>query len=364
MAKDAELDRLKAVQDLAFQRKQSAYDAQQRAWERRSSARDAMNRAYEAKQRAYAEQESTWQALQHLRDSYGPRIEQLNRLQEAAFQNMGRAFDNASSAYDRRDGASAASYAAEGHRHKAESQGYVSERRGLVAELRAAKDRHESTKPAFQRAKDDFSTCKRTFDAAKAEHERAQTEFQRAKADFDTAAKAFKVRLEKVKAENKKRREDYREIARRAGVPVQHLDNIKVRKNSDGSYDIFYGGAGAPDGLGHGHATLDRFGNAAHDRRPFDVNSPENFAEEQAYIDFQRSKGHRGGYGLAHYGYIDGLPVTYAHGWGSKDGHTLLADGHVDKKTFHRSGNHNHYGPGKGPHDNAMDRGKYTGPGA
>ena len=52
MAKDAELDRLKAAQDLAFQRKQDAYQAQQRAWEKRSSARDTMNRAYEAKQRA------------------------------------------------------------------------------------------------------------------------------------------------------------------------------------------------------------------------------------------------------------------------------------------------------------------------
>ena len=61
MAKDAELDRLKTAQDLAFQRKQDAYQAQQRAWERRSSARDAMNRAHEAKQRAYAEQDRTWQ---------------------------------------------------------------------------------------------------------------------------------------------------------------------------------------------------------------------------------------------------------------------------------------------------------------
>ena len=59
MAKDAELDRLKAAQDLAFQRKQDAYQAQQRAWEHRSSARDAMNRAFESKQRAYATQEST-----------------------------------------------------------------------------------------------------------------------------------------------------------------------------------------------------------------------------------------------------------------------------------------------------------------
>lgn len=48
MARDAELDRLKAAQDLAFQRKQDAYQAMQRAWNRRSSARDTLNRAREA----------------------------------------------------------------------------------------------------------------------------------------------------------------------------------------------------------------------------------------------------------------------------------------------------------------------------
>lgn len=123
MARDAELDRLKTAQDLAYQRKQDAYRAQQRAWEKRSSARDVMNPAFEAKQRAYAAQDSTWQDLQRMRDSYGLRIDRLNSLQETAFQNMKRAFDNASSAHDRRDGAGAASYAAEGHRYKAESQG-------------------------------------------------------------------------------------------------------------------------------------------------------------------------------------------------------------------------------------------------
>lgn len=40
MARDAELDRLKAAQGAAFQRKQNAYQAQQTAWEKLSSARD------------------------------------------------------------------------------------------------------------------------------------------------------------------------------------------------------------------------------------------------------------------------------------------------------------------------------------
>lgn len=270
MARDAELDRLKAAQDLAFQRKQDAYQAQQRAWERRSSARDAMNRAFEAKQRAYTEQDRTWQHYQSVRSANGPRIDSLNSQQESAFQNMKRSYDAASSAYDRRDGASASSYAAEGRRYKEESQGYVSERRRLVEEIRSARAQHEASKPAFQRAKDDFNAAKRTFDAAKAEHERAQTEFKRAKVDFDQAAKAFKTRLEKVRAEGKKRNEDRQSLARKAGVPAQYLDRVWVSKKPDGTTNLYFGGVGEPNGPGHGHYVLDRSGNVTYRRDPFD----------------------------------------------------------------------------------------------
>lgn len=113
MARDAELDRLKVAQDVAFQRKQNAYQAQQTAWEKLSSARDEMNRAYEAKQRVYYTQDQAWQYYQSVKSHNGPRIDWLNSQQEHAFQNMKQAFENASSAYERRDGASASMYAAE-----------------------------------------------------------------------------------------------------------------------------------------------------------------------------------------------------------------------------------------------------------
>lgn len=277
MARDAELDRLKTAQDDAFRRKQEAHKVQQSAWERRSTAREAMNRAHEAKQRAYAEQDRTWQYYQSVRNSNGPRIESLNAQQETAFQNMKQAFDNASSAHNRRDGASAASYAADGHRFKAEAQGYVAERRRLVAEIRAAGDAHHATKPAFQRAKDEFNECKRAFDAAKANHEQAQAAFKQAKEAFDTAAKAFRERLDKVKAEGKKRNDDKRTVAERAGVPRQYLDNIWVSKKPDGTINIYFGGIGSPNGLGHGHYTMDTRGDVTYKREPFDPHGAQNF---------------------------------------------------------------------------------------
>lgn len=281
MAKDAELDRLKTAQDLAFQRKQGAYQAQQRAWEKRSSARDAKNRAHEAKQRAYAEQDRTWQYYQSVRSANGPRIDSLNEQQESAFQNMKRSYDAASSAYDRRDGASASSYAAEGRSYKEESQRCVAERRRLVEEIRSARTQHDASKPAFQCAKVDFNSAKRAFDSAKAEHERAQTEFQRAKADFDSCAKAFKSRLEKVKAEGQKRREDKMSIAAKAGVPHQYRDNVWVSTDSSGNTNIYFGGAGKPNGPGHGHYVMDRSGKVTYKRDPFDPHGAQNVVRDE-----------------------------------------------------------------------------------
>ncbi len=284
MAKDAELDRLKAAQDVAFQRKQHAYQAQQLVWEKRSSARDAMNRAYEAKQRAYQEQDRTWQYYQNVRNSHGPRIDSLNAQQESAFQNMKRSYDVASSAYDRRDGASASSHAAEGRSYKEESQRCVAERRRLVEEIRSARTQHDASKPAFQRAKDDFSSAKRAFDSAKAEHERAQMEFKRAKADFDSCAKAFRSRLEKVKTEGQKRREDKKSIAAKAGVPHQYRDNVLVSTDSSGNTNIYFGGVGKPNGPGHGHYVMDRNGNVTYKRDPFDPHGAQNFEKADLYM--------------------------------------------------------------------------------
>lgn len=281
MPRDTELDRLKAAQDLAFRRKQDAYEAQQAAWERRSSARDAMNRAYEAKQSAYAVQDASWQELQRVRGRNGSQIDALNAQQERAFEAMKSAFADASAAHDRRDGAAARMYADQGHAHKAESQRCVVERRALVAEIRSAKDAHEATRPAFQEAKRVYDTLKQSFDRAKTEHERLQAEFRQAKAEFDPAAAAFKARLDKVKAENAKRNTDRRELARKADVPVQYLDQVWVSRKPDGTTNIYFGGVGKPDGPGHGHYVLDRNDNVTYKRDPFDPHGAQNIVRDE-----------------------------------------------------------------------------------
>lgn len=280
MAKDAELDRLKATQDLAFSRKQTAYDAQDAAWKTRKAAGDKMHAAFEEKQRAYDAQQKSWEGLQRLRDSYGPRIERLNASQETAFKNMSASFDNASAAHDRRDGAAAKSYSEQGQAYKAESKAYVEERRGLVAELRSATDRHNTYTPVFQAAKERFNAAKSAYDSTKTTHERAQTEFKAAKAVFDSASKAFKARLDAVKAQNAKKANDKRSIAERAGVPYAYRDNVYTNKDSDGTIQIYFGGVGEPNGPGHGHYTMDSSGKVTYKREPFDPHGEQNFVRD------------------------------------------------------------------------------------
>jgi hypothetical protein len=66
----------------------------------------------------------------------------------------------------------------------------------------------------------------------------------------------------------------------------------------------------------------------------------------------------------------DGQPVTASFGreGTSKEGHTLLSDGHVSSGNDFYGPNHgerhDHYGPGNGRNNNGTRRGQHTGYGA
>jgi hypothetical protein len=76
------------------------------------------------------------------------------------------------------------------------------------------------------------------------------------------------------------------------------------------------------------------------------------------------SGNHQGGWSEPVHGTDgQGNDVTASFGYGSKDGQTLLGDGHQDPQSFLQSG-HDHYGAGNGPNDNGTQRGQYTGNGS
>jgi hypothetical protein len=120
---------------------------------------------------------------------------------------------------------------------------------------------------------------------------------------------------------------------------------------------------------------LDEFKNALRDQAvgAFKYGASTSYRHNKAAMDAAKAErlareaptGHRGGFEEAQHGSINGHPVTFAFGFGSKEGHTLIADGHIsDERFFKQSANHDHYGPGDGPRNNGTLRGKYTGPGA
>lgn len=276
--RDAELDRLKVVRESARQRQQAAWEAQQAAWERRSSARAVMNRAWEAKQAAYADQQAAWEAYMSIKLTNGPRIESLSAQQEQAYQEMKSAFESASLAYDMRDGASARMHANQGHACKIRSQTLAAERRQLVSEIRAARERFDAVKPAFWSAKGEFARAQQTFHSARAEHELAEAEFKRAKADFESCTKAFRFRLDELKSASRKKR---KELAVKAGVPLQYQDDVWISIEPNGNVNIYFGGVDKPDGSGHGHYVMSQNGTVLYRRDPFAPHGAQNFTENR-----------------------------------------------------------------------------------
>lgn len=418
-----ELDRLAAEMNAAWRRKEDAQQACDRAWQRRCDTRAPMQQAAKAKDTAYETQQESWRELRSLRDRHGPRIEQLNRQQETAYQNMRSAFDRASASHEARDG-NAKYHADQGHEYKAEAQGYVAERRRLVEELQQATEKHNAVVAEFQRLKAAFDIARRPFLSAKAEHERCEEERKRCRQAFFAARNAFTQKLREVRGARARRNDDKRALAERAGVPAMYLDDVWISWQGD-VVNIYFGGVGAPNGEGHGHYVMHISGKVTYRRDPGQQHGGHNFTQErtrperdrrtkkesqpksggyfddalgpfmgpaskdnefddalgpfeeevgpnqrfdfdktESYIAREREGGHKGGFLPPVHGWIDGQAVTASFGWGTREGETLLADGHTNASKFKEHDSHNHYGSGNGPRGNVKDRFRYSGPGA
>ena len=158
----------------------------------------------------------------------------------------------------------------------------------LAHEVKRAKANAEASAPRVDSSA--FNYAKSTFESAKARHESAQDEFKRlkamrdsAKADFDhlqtqfkQAQATFNRKLEEVKSE--------RSVAKQRAVDKVNMalvhekggafylgsifgQDAKIRPRNDGSgkTDVFFGGLNAAgDGMGHGHAIIDRDGSVTY----------------------------------------------------------------------------------------------------
>lgn len=362
MARNLELDALKQREQVAFQRKQTAfqkykdakdrasvaYDIMQTAWVERSSAREKMNREFETMQRASDNYCEVWDRYKYIRDCNNSRIESLRYEADREHEMMKNCFDQASAAYEYGSKSEAPIYATKGHEHKERRNELNEEVKILIREIQEAKASAQYRAPktdssAFHRAKDYFESVKSRHEIAQAEFKRLKAERDSLKAEFDSAQEEhvrlkteFQKRLEEIKA-NKKRERD--KILDKAGVRWSERGDAKIVKKVDGTTQIYHGGFGKGDGFGHGHTALDQFGNKTYDRGAFEEHGCQNFVND----DPLKSYPGRGQWGELRHGWIDDHAVTWCEGVGANVGQTLICDGHVDRVYF--DSHHDHYGP-------------------
>lgn len=290
VARDAELDRLKAKQDQTFQRQQEAfrimkrkqdqqhllYEQQQVAWNRRQKARDEMNREYDRMQADRAQNDRIWSDYKRIRDYNNSRISSLKPQADSIYRSMVSAFERASSAYNGGDKASAPGYAEEGRRYKATLQSLNSEIKALGAEVKSAKSSAEALSGGNTNAAT-FNSAKSRFQDAKSEHESIQAKFKIAKAEYDRAKAAFKdAQSEHQKARDARemrkailRTEKEKEVSKvemavmlsnssEWGVFDGKRARIKPKNDGSGKIDVYFGGLSVDgDGVGHGHVVID-----------------------------------------------------------------------------------------------------------
>jgi len=54
-----------------------------------------------------------------------------------------------------------------------------------------------------------------------------------------------------------------------------------VSRQADGMVNIYFGGVGTPNGLGHGHYVMDQYDRVVYRREPFDPHGAQNFTSSQ-----------------------------------------------------------------------------------
>ena len=302
--RNQDLDALKTREQEAFSLKQNAWkkydetktrcselhDAMQSTWNERVSARDVMNREYEAMQNDNNNYRAVWDEYGRIRDYNNAKIEGLRSEADYEHREMIRCFDQASSCYQYGDKSEAPYWSEQGHSHKNLRDQLNYQISELCREVKAAKQNAEmrankTNSSAFHRAKEAFDDAKNRHEAfqagfkrLKAERDQFKLEFHRAEAEHRKLKEQFQRKLDEIKTNNKRERE---ETLNKAGVSLFERSDAKIVKKSDGTIQVYHGGIGSGDGYGHGHTALDQFGNKTYDRKAFTEHGKQNYVDNE-----------------------------------------------------------------------------------
>lgn len=326
-----------------------------------------MNREYEELQRASENYREVWDEYGRIRDTNNYEIERLRSEADSEHQQMIDCFEQASSCYEYGNKSEAPYWSSQGHEHKNRRDDIHEEVSKLCQEIKDAKQNAEWRAPKIDSSA--FHRAKEAFEQAKSCHESAQAEFKRLKAERDhlkdnfsslqeehtRLKEEFQRKLEEVKSANKRERE---RTLDKAGVRYSEREDAKIVKKPDGTTQVYHGGLGKGDGVGHGHTALDQFGNKTYGRGAFEKHGNQNFTDGShkgsgsfgglGRTNNPGAKPSNGGWTPIERGTIideDGksYDVTFRQGLGRNAGQTLIRDGHVSGNQFHT--HHNRYGP-------------------
>ena len=112
---------------------------------------------------------------------------------------------------------------------------------------------------------------------------------------FDSLNSEYKIlcdELQQKKEEIKSRREHERNIILDKGnISYSERKNAKIVSKPDGTTQIYSGGIGKADGIGHGHVALDSAGQKTYERKAFEKHGSQNYKNNNGGVTiYDRNK--------------------------------------------------------------------------
>jgi multidrug resistance efflux pump len=348
LPRSPEIDRLKAALNQAFSAKQTAFDRMKPLGDRRHALKEEMDASWNKVQSARTEmnsaherQQFSWEVYKSEHDRISTQIDAATKSADDAHEAMKNCFDRAHDAYAYGSKADAAYYSSEGKEYRERRNDFNAEKARLISIAKSM------TPP-----NSDFHYHKDHYDSLMQNHKNLQSEYQKVKAHHETAKNEF-------------------EMAKKHFEQTKAAYDQAIESERAKWYDSTCAECGAAIRINREWSRPPKYCKSCTEkfeqRRRQEEETTNRIKADWESLRAQAKSydsGHKAGYYEPEYGWINGHPVTFSIGFGNNEGHTLLADGHIDKETFNQHGNHNHYGPGRGAHDNVKDRKKYSGPGA
>ncbi len=299
MIEDAILDEIREKRQKAFERQQElwakydeanrltseALEAMKVAWDERVAAREEMDREFKALQAYGAYYNEVWDAYGEVRRKNTERIVEFRRLADLHHAEMQKLFNEAAIEHSEGRQANARQYSEQAYKQKDARNALNVEIGRLAKEITAAhrnaeekapprsSEAYKAAKARFERARINHDNAQSNYKILKLQRDLYQAEFREARSETARLKDEFNNRL--LEAKIQKACKDKviigkvnAELARTNPVSLGTVfgKSAKIVKRTDGSgkIDVYFSTSDTGDGIGHGHAVIDKNGNVSY----------------------------------------------------------------------------------------------------